>query len=138
MDRQPKRAGRAGHLIDHLLQVLPAHRAGLPRVLVARLRHLLRAHPGELLGSLLLEGGLSLQCLTLRRGLLPQLVFRPRRTAQAILVFQDISQEMHIWRSKVDTFLADLVRQGVPLERWYFDGDPRRVADRCHPARQWT
>jgi hypothetical protein len=68
--------------------------------------------------------------LTLRRGLLPQLVYRPRRTAQAILVFQDISQEMHIWRSKVDTFLADLVRQGVPLERWYFDGDPRRVADR--------
>ena len=66
--------------------------------------------------------------LTLRHGLLPQLVFRPRRTAQTILVFQDVSQEMLIWRPKVDTFLGDLVRQGVPLERWYFDGDPRRVA----------
>jgi hypothetical protein len=68
--------------------------------------------------------------MTLRRGMLPQLVFKPRRTAQSILVFQDICQEMRIWQPKIDTFLADLVRQGVPLERWYFDGDPRRVADR--------
>ncbi len=68
--------------------------------------------------------------LTLRRGLMPQLVYKPRRTAQPILVFQDVCQEMRIWRPKIDTFLADLARQGVPLERWYFDGDPRRVADR--------
>jgi hypothetical protein len=68
--------------------------------------------------------------MTLRHGMLPHLVFKPRRTAQPILVFQDISQDMQIWRSKVDIFLADLIRQGVPLERWYFDGDPRRVTDR--------
>lgn len=67
--------------------------------------------------------------LTLRRGMLPQLVYKPRRTAQPILIFQDVSQEMRIWRPKVDTLLADLARQGVPLDRWYFDGDPRRVAD---------
>jgi len=67
--------------------------------------------------------------LTLRRGLLPQLVFQPRRTARTILVFQDISQDMRIWRSKVDMFLGDLRRQGVSMERWYFDGDPRRVSD---------
>jgi len=71
---------------------------------------------------------------TLRRGLLPQLVFKPRRTARTILVFQDISQDMRMWRSKVDTFLGDLRRQGVALERWYFDGDPRRVADSPYRA----
>ena len=67
--------------------------------------------------------------LTLRRGMLPQLVYKPRRTAQPILVLQDVSQDMRIWRPKIDTLLADLARQGVPLDRWYFDGDPRRVAD---------
>jgi hypothetical protein len=68
--------------------------------------------------------------MTLRRGLLPQLVYKPRRTAQSILVFQDVSQEMRIWQPKIDTLLTDLARQGIPFERWYFDGDPRRVADR--------
>ena len=67
--------------------------------------------------------------MTLRRGMLPQLVYKPRRTAQPILVLQDVSQDMRIWRPKIDTLLADLARQGVPFDRWYFDGDPRHVAD---------
>jgi hypothetical protein len=75
-----------------------------------------------------LDIGRSLR-LTLRRGLMPQLVFKPRRTAQAILIFEDVSQEDRLWRPKIDAFLADLARQGVPLERWYFDADPRYVAD---------
>ena len=50
--------------------------------------------------------------MTLRRGLL-SLVFRPRRTVQAILVINDISESMRVWRSKVDTFPGDLRRQGL-------------------------
>jgi hypothetical protein len=67
--------------------------------------------------------------LTLRRGLMPQLVFKPRRIAQTIVVFQDVCQEMQLWQPKIDAFLADLLRQGIALERWYFDGDPRTVSD---------
>src|SRR5262245_58573523 len=67
--------------------------------------------------------------LTLRRGLMPQLVFKPRRIAETILVFQDVCQEMQIWQPKIDAFLGDLARQGIALERWYFDGDPRSAAD---------
>jgi len=67
--------------------------------------------------------------LTLRRGLMPQLVFKPRRIAQTILVFQDVCQEMQIWQPKIDAFLGDLIRQGIALERWYFDGDPRTASD---------
>jgi hypothetical protein len=51
--------------------------------------------------------------LTLRRGMLPQLVYKPRRTAQPILVLQDVSQEMRMWRPKIDTLLADLRERGV-------------------------
>ena len=70
--------------------------------------------------------------LTLRRGLMPSLVFKPRRAAQPILVLQDVCQEMRLWDAKVDTFLADLRRQGISLECWYFDGDLRRASERPH------
>src|SRR5262245_59762729 len=72
--------------------------------------------------------------LTLRRGLMPQLVFKPRRIAETIVVFQDVCQEMQIWQPKIDAFLSDLRRQGIALERWYFVGDPRTVADRPRHA----
>ncbi len=69
---------------------------------------------------------------TLRRGLLPQLVFKARRTAQTILVFEDVCQDMAMWRSKVNALLSDLGRQGIRLERWYVDGDFRVAADLPH------
>jgi hypothetical protein len=68
--------------------------------------------------------------LTLRRGLLPQFVFKPRRMAAPIIVLQDVSQGMELWRRKVDAFLVDLRRQGIVLDRWYFDADPRRLAEK--------
>lgn len=66
---------------------------------------------------------------TVRNGLMPSFAFKPRRQMQPILVLQDISEDMRVWRSKVDLFLTDLRRQGVPLERHYFDADVRRVSD---------
>jgi len=71
---------------------------------------------------------------TVCRGLLPTFVFRPRRVVQTILVLQDVSEDMRIWRGKVDLFLTDLRRQGIPLERYYFDGDIRRLSDAPHRA----
>jgi hypothetical protein len=68
--------------------------------------------------------------LTIRRGLLPQFVFKPRRMASPIIVLQDVSQAMDLWRRKVDAFLVDLRRQGIVLDRWYFDADPRRLAEK--------
>ena len=54
---------------------------------------------------------------TLRQGLLPRLVFKQRLVSEAILVFQDVSQDMEMWRPKVERFLADVARQGVVLDR---------------------
>ena len=71
---------------------------------------------------------------TVRNGLLPTFVVRPRRVVQTILVVQDVSEDMRVWRSKVDLFLTDLRRQGIPLERYYFDGDIRRLSDAPHHA----
>ena len=35
---------------------------------------------------------------------------------------------------KVESLLTDLARQGIPLDRYYFDGDIRRVTHRPHRA----
>jgi hypothetical protein len=74
-----------------------------------------------------LDPGASLR-ETLRRGLLPTLVFRRVRTARPIVVLQDVGLDMAPWRAKVERLLGDLRRQGVVLERWYFNGDPRRLS----------
>ncbi|MEQ1908949.1 MAG: hypothetical protein ABMA15_09000 [Vicinamibacterales bacterium] len=66
---------------------------------------------------------------TVRNGLMPSFVFKPRRAMHTILVIQDISEDMKLWRSKVDLFLTDLRRQGIPLERYYFNADVRRISD---------
>jgi hypothetical protein len=69
---------------------------------------------------------------TLRHGLLPVLITKPRRIAETVVVVQDVCQEMRLWQPKVEAFLADLRRQGVLLQRVYFDGDLSRVSDRPH------
>lgn len=66
---------------------------------------------------------------TIRHGLMPSFVFKPRRAVRTILVVQDVSEDMRLWRSKVDMFLTDLRRQGIPLERYYFNADVRRISD---------
>ena len=60
---------------------------------------------------------------TLRGGLRPALVYRPRRVQQTVLVLQDVAQTMAVHAAKVESLLTDLRRQGVIFERWYFDGD---------------
>ena len=72
--------------------------------------------------------------LTVRNGLMPSFVFKPRRTMHTILVVQDISEDMRVWRDKVDLFLTDLRRQGISLERHYFDADLRQISDAPHRA----
>jgi hypothetical protein len=69
---------------------------------------------------------------TLRQGLLPVLITKPRRIAETVFVAQDVCQEMRLWEPKVDAFLTDLRRQGIVLQRVYFDGDLSRVSDRPH------
>ncbi len=68
--------------------------------------------------------------LTLRYGLMPHLVWAARRVTQPIVVLQDVGPDMGTWQGKVETLLADLGRQGVALQRYYFDADLRFVADR--------
>ena len=60
---------------------------------------------------------------TLRTGMRPQLVFRLRRVQQTVLVLQDISQTMQAHTARVESLIVDLRRQGIAIERWYFDGD---------------
>ncbi len=72
--------------------------------------------------------------LTVKRGLMPTLVFKPRRAVHPIVVVQDISEGMAVWHHKVEAFLVGLRRQGIALERWYFDADIRRVSERPYHA----
>lgn len=67
---------------------------------------------------------------TLRSGMRPQLIFKPRRVQQPILVLQDTAQVMRVYSERVDRFVTDLRRQGVVLDRWYFDGDVRFASHR--------
>jgi hypothetical protein len=60
---------------------------------------------------------------TVRSGMQPHLVFRPRRVQQPILVLQDVSQSMAPYEKRVTSLCRDLRRQGVALEMWCFDGD---------------
>ena len=60
---------------------------------------------------------------TLRTGLRPHLVYKPRRVQETIVVLIDHSQAMNVHARRVNTFVADLTRYGIAIERWYFDGD---------------
>jgi hypothetical protein len=72
--------------------------------------------------------------LTISRGLAPHFVFTKVRTARPIVVLQDTGAGMDPWNAKVEALLSDLRRQGVALERSYFDGDPRQISVRPHGA----
>ena len=67
---------------------------------------------------------------TVRSGMQPHLVFRPRRVQEVILVLQDVSQSMAPYQKRVSSLCRDLRRQGVALEMWYFDGDVGAPATR--------
>jgi hypothetical protein len=69
---------------------------------------------------------------TLRSGMLPRLIFRARRVHETVLVLQDVSQAMSIHTRRVESFLNDLRRQGIALERWWFDGDVSSPSRRPH------
>jgi hypothetical protein len=75
--------------------------------------------------------------LTVSRGMAPHLVFRRARRAHAILVLQDVGFDMQPWGAKVDALLSDLRRQGIAFERWFFDGDIRRLSQKPHGAWVW-
>ena len=65
---------------------------------------------------------------TVRSGLMPTLIYKGRRIAPPLLVLQDISIEMHSWTRKTHALVEGLVRRGVRIEHWYFDGEGERVA----------
>jgi hypothetical protein len=67
---------------------------------------------------------------TLRAGLRPALIYRSRRVQQTLLILQDSAQTMAVHEARVESLLADLRRQGVIFERWYFDGDVSMAASR--------
>lgn len=70
--------------------------------------------------------------VTLREGLRPHLVFEPPPRNVPVIMLIDAAWQMRPWRRKVDYFVSELTRQGVVLDRWYFDGDPLRVSRTPH------
>lgn len=60
---------------------------------------------------------------TLSAGLRPHLVYKPRRVQESIVVLIDHSQAMNAHARRVNSFVSDLARYGIAMERWYFDGD---------------
>lgn len=71
---------------------------------------------------------------TLAEGLQPHLVFRARRAQRVVLVLQDVSQSMDMHTRRLDALCGDLTRQGIAIERMYFDGDPGAPAKRAFGA----
>ncbi len=69
---------------------------------------------------------------TIGAGMRPHLIFKARRRMQPILVLQDVSQSMTVHTRRVDGLIHDLSRQGIAIERWFFDGDISRPATRRH------
>jgi hypothetical protein len=65
---------------------------------------------------------------TLRAGLRPQLVFEPPPRNVPLIILQDLTWQMRPWQRKVDFFVSELARQGVHMERWYFEGNPLLVS----------
>jgi len=72
---------------------------------------------------------------TLRAGLRPVLVFQPPPRRAAILVLEDTAPAMRPWAAKVGFLLTELVREGIAVERWFFDSDPTLVAPERHGRR---
>jgi hypothetical protein len=105
--------------------------APLPRHVVEDVATILgRAVEAEAVGEKLdVEESLR---ATLHEGLRPHLVFEPPPRNVPVLVLIDAAWQMRPWRRKVDSFVAELSRQGVVLDRWYFDGDPLRVSRTPH------
>jgi hypothetical protein len=73
---------------------------------------------------------------TIRHGLMPHVVFKPRRQVRPILVLQDVGPSMRAWHAKVESILKALQRQGIPFDRGYFDADLRFVSDKPHATPQ--
>jgi VWA domain containing CoxE-like protein len=69
---------------------------------------------------------------TLRAGLQPHLIFRPRRVQETIVTLVDVSPSMAMYARKIESFRADLRRQGIALEAWFFDADISGVARHPH------
>jgi len=111
-------------------RVMPSE-APLPRHVVEDVATILgRAVEPEAVGERLdVEESLR---VTLREGLRPHLIFEPPPRNVPVLVLIDAAWQMRPWRRKVDSFVAGLARQGVVLDRWYFDGDPLRVSRTPH------
>ncbi|HEU4889190.1 MAG TPA: M15 family metallopeptidase [Thermoanaerobaculia bacterium] len=64
---------------------------------------------------------------TLRAGSAVQFAFEPLPGSGTVLFLQDTSFAMRLWRPKVEFFIDTLLRQGVRMDRWYFDTNPAVV-----------
>lgn len=65
---------------------------------------------------------------TLRGGAFPRLVFRPSTASGVLLLLQDVGEEMRAWGPKVDALAGALRRQGIAIERHFFEDSPARVS----------
>lgn len=65
---------------------------------------------------------------TVRRGAFPRLVFRPSTASGVLLLLQDVGEEMHVWTPKVEALVSAFTRQGIALERYFFEDSPARVS----------
>jgi hypothetical protein len=51
-----------------------------------------------------------------------------RSLLHPVLILEDTSLSMRLWQRKVGALVEGLLRRGIPMERWYFDGFPDRVS----------
>jgi hypothetical protein len=68
---------------------------------------------------------------TLRSGLQPHLIFRPRRVQETIITLVDVSPSMAMY-AQDRQLPRRRARQGIALEAWFFDADVSAVARQPH------
>ncbi|MGE0461110.1 MAG: hypothetical protein AB7Q16_07050 [Vicinamibacterales bacterium] len=72
---------------------------------------------------------------TVRGGLVPRFVFQESTATGTLLLLQDLAPEMQLWRDKVADLLTSLARQGIAVERWFFEETPAMVSAERHGER---
>jgi len=72
---------------------------------------------------------------TVRGGLVPRFVFQESTATGALLLLEDTGPEMQFWRDKVSGLITSLTRQGIAVERWFFEETPAMVSAERHGER---
>lgn len=69
---------------------------------------------------------------TVEQAALPSLVFERKVSGRSLVVLWDVSAETRLWERKIKALVKGLIRRGVRMEVYYFDGNAARLSKVPH------